>query len=212
MLPQFNSVGNLNFWILFHTINESKLTSMQTFFLESRRILRKTTQYEARNMILNRNKITFYKPAEYIMTPMKKHPAFWWKIYLLFFALYVLLSAYNILDFDSYYYRYYHTLMAFCPSYILNYSLAAAKMIVTALSLIPLLLFAFGIRWLTPQIWRGLLVMRIIFEFLGNTLELAVLKSIFNSDPVSFWLAAFLFVLFLAPSYVAHYSYARDLR
>lgn len=137
-----------------------------------------------------------------------KKTGFVWKIYFCIFALYVLGNALDILMPTSFLYIYYHALMAFHPVYFIPYILALGQVFFNLVSLVPLFLFVFRIRFLSDRFWQRVLVLRIIFDLTGHAGEVNQLISISHADSEWFFSKIVLTGIMLIPSYGACFQYA----
>lgn len=139
---------------------------------------------------------------------MKKIARLGWKIYFLFFATATIWNLLFSLSPDSIIYVYYHVLMAFDKHYRTAYFLSMASGVMAAIGLIPLFLFIFQLRFLPPQLWAILFVVKVVADLTGHSYEVELIKSLFYS---SFWLTLSSLAVSLAfslPAYIIFFKYA----
>ena len=131
-----------------------------------------------------------------------------WKIYLFVFSFIVIRNAVDTLNADSFLYLYYHTLIAFHPSYWIFNILAILQVFFNLAGLFQLFLFVFRICLVTPRFWQWMLALRIIFDVTGHSAELKTLTAILYNNHGIFLSTLVLIVLIGIPSYAACFQYA----
>ena|SRR3989338_930153 len=139
---------------------------------------------------------------------MTKQAGLSWKVYSVLFFFTASANAASIFFPESALYSYYHTLIAFNRQYFVAYYLNIASAMMIFLSLVPLLLFTFRIRFLGKRFWQWFFCGRIIFELTGHAYEAKFIKSLSYE---SLWLVVLSLALaaaILAPSYIANFLYA----
>jgi len=103
---------------------------------------------------------------------------------------------------------YYRIVVILNAGYSHAYSLNQASALMNALSLVPLYLFIFRIRWLRPWLWQFIFFVRISFETIGHAYEVQLLRSLFYNDIlIAVATIAFMAAMIL-PSYWACFRYA----
>ena len=131
-----------------------------------------------------------------------------WKLYLLVISTVYIGNLTSIVNSQLEVYRYYHILIAFYKEYRLVYWLNVASALTNTISLIPLFLYIFDIRWLPLRVWQWVLVSRVVFDLTGHAYEFNFLKSLYYANIKYGTSTSLFFVLFFVPSYVACYRYA----
>jgi hypothetical protein len=131
-----------------------------------------------------------------------------WKIYFFIYSISILLSVLLLFSEGSPINQYYRILIAFTQSYSTQYYLYVAKVIVEALALIPLFLFAYGVRFLPSLVWQILLGARICLLLFGHAYEWNLLRSLMYSNSTRTIAVVLLAILFAVPSYIACIKYA----
>ncbi len=144
----------------------------------------------------------------YAIIPLMKKTGFVWKIYFFVFSFIIIKNAVGILTPGSFLYLYYHTLIAFHPSYWIFYILAIIQVFFNIVGLFQLFLFVFRICLLTPRFWQWMLALRIIFDVTGHSAELKTLIAVFYNSQEIFLSAVALIALVGIPSYGACFQYA----
>ncbi len=131
-----------------------------------------------------------------------------WKFYFFLFVPLPLGAMVGILFPESVIYSYYHVLIAFDPTYYLPYYLNVISAYLNLLSLIPLFLFAFGLRFLHPRVWQTLFILRAIFDIVGHRYEYVFIQSLLLTGAWPTFLAIAISLAVIFPSYLACYRYA----
>lgn len=136
-----------------------------------------------------------------------KHP--WiWKSYAAIYLLLVAQKLYALFSPDSPVFLYYFILRAFDPALNLVYSIYVMHILLTTIHCIPLLFYVYGIRFLNPEIWRILFILRCLFEITGHSYESNILLAVYRIGLSHFLLTAAVHIIPGIPSYVACYNYA----
>jgi hypothetical protein len=139
---------------------------------------------------------------------MRKKTKWPWKLYFLFFLYAGITQIVNFFDPGSAIDQYYQVLIAFKKNYALWYGFHFAAIIVEIVSIIPLFLFVFKKNFLSPALWRSLLIARILLIFLGHHYEIRMLTSYFYASSTLALASIVGLVVVLLPSYVAHIACA----
>ena len=131
-----------------------------------------------------------------------------WKIYFLVFAFLATNNLLDILNCQSAIYSYYHVLMIFHENYFFHYFLNVVSAFFTFLSILPLFLFAFQIRFLRPSFWRYFFSLRVAFDICGHGYETQFIKSLFYANTWHGISALIFLMVIILPSYFALSTYA----
>lgn len=131
------------------------------------------------------------------------------KIYYFFFTFISIGHWAIVLYPRSNIYLYYQVLMAFNPSYLINYTLCVLNATVNILNLIPLHLYIFRKRFLEPEFWQLLFALKVIFDLTNHQYEYNCIKSLyyFSNIKTSLYMTVSIVLMFF-PSYVLCYRYA----
>jgi hypothetical protein len=136
-----------------------------------------------------------------------QHP--WiWKAYAAIYSLLIARKLYDLLSPDSPVFLYYFILRAFDPALILVYGTYVARVLFTTVHCVPLLLYVHGIRFLSPDVWRTIFILRCVFEFTGYSYESNILLAVYRIGLPYFLLTAATYITPNIPSYIACYNYA----
>jgi len=139
---------------------------------------------------------------------MHKKTRWPWKVYFFISTYMGIINFMGLLAGDSQIDQYYKILIVFKRSYLIWYGFNIASISTEALCLIPLFLFVFHKRFLSPFVWQSLFGIRIVLFFLGHSYEVKMIKSYFYANSaVAAGSIVFLFLLML-PAYIAHFQYA----
>ena len=139
---------------------------------------------------------------------MKQRPPWAWKIYFFLYSFGILLNLLLLFSGESPINQYYRVLIAFKQSYCVQYYFYIAKIIVEALCLIPLFLFAYHVRFLPSWIWQILFGARVFLLLFGHAYEWNVFRALMHGNPTATIAAVSLAILFAIPSYAACIKYA----
>ena len=138
-----------------------------------------------------------------------------WKLFLfsawIVYALHIAktnLAGMTLFDPHSEVYTFYHILIAFDRSAIAIYAIHILAVVVECLSFIPLCLFIFQKKFLSPHVWQWLFVIRIPLNILGCYYDMISLKSLFVSDLPTGIIVLFSMIITYLPSYIACFQYA----
>nr|CAX68913.1 hypothetical protein JG1_0270 [uncultured bacterium] len=80
--------------------------------------------------------------------------------------------------------------------------------VMSLLALVPLFMFAFEKRSYFIKFFQWLFVLRLCLEWSGHNFEFQFMKSILITDPSVGWTTFATSILYVVPSYFAHYKYA----
>jgi len=131
-----------------------------------------------------------------------------WEIYFLMIALFIARQAFLFFDPGSDVQMYFRILTAFDPYFSFGYYCAFVRVVLAALSLLPLLLFIYRRRLFTPSFWQIYFALLFIFDIMGFPFEMQFFRSIFLDNPL-LSLGGLLFAISAyIPAYVAIYLYA----
>jgi len=139
---------------------------------------------------------------------MKRKTHWTWKAYFFLYSTGILLNLLIFFSDESPIHQYYHILMIFKQSYCIQYYLYIAKVIIEALSLIPLFLFIFRIHAFPVLIWQFLFCSRIFLLIFGQSYEWNLFRAMIYGNPTATIAALSLGILFAIPSYIACSKYA----
>jgi hypothetical protein len=131
-----------------------------------------------------------------------------WKFYLIFYCLFSVLNLFYFFFPDSPNYRYYQIAIAFNIYFFGTYFINLTVIVLNALSIVPLLLYTFHIRFLSQTFWRWFFVIRLALDLLGHNYEINLFKSLAHDN---LWLGIrFILsnVMLAIPSYIALFDYA----
>ena len=130
-----------------------------------------------------------------------------WTSYLFFYSLMMVMQIVIFFASDSQESLYYHYMISLDARFIFFYMVNAAIIILNLLSLIPIYLYMFRIKFLSRSFWQGFLLIRLFLEIPGRTFEISVIKSLYIQDVNFAYLTALVFFLLHCPSYVAIYRH-----
>lgn len=139
---------------------------------------------------------------------MSKKPSWIWYLY---FIIYCAVTAYQIwqfTDIDSNINTYYHILIAYNLSYIIDYLRNALSVILNTLAIVSFYLFLRQSQWLSKSFWQGFLLFRFLSDVTGRIYEIKIIKSLFHQNIVLGKDIMILMALLLLPSYIALIKYA----
>ena len=142
-----------------------------------------------------------------IITTMKWPKKLALKTYFFIYFFVVLGSGLSLIYPRTDIYTYYHIMGAFQPSSSVYYKLAIVSSCLTALSLVPLFLYAFLLPRTGIWFFKPLFFARILGDLLGHNYEWKFLMSFFSSEPIIGLINLSLFLTILFPSYRAHFFY-----
>lgn len=108
-------------------------------------------------------------------------------------------------------YVFYRILITWSNYFYLHYGLALLRSVITIICLAPLFAFAFNRPAKHLVFWQWMLVIRVIFECMGNYYEFVFVKSAYHMLLGYGLSVTGAFLLPLLPSYCAHYFYAFPL-
>ena len=139
---------------------------------------------------------------------MKLKKIWFWQGYFLFYLMLAAQETYRFFAPDSplrfYYYFLYHFEYRFLLKYLLHY----LQVILVIVHIVPLMCFILKKRFLHPDIWKYLLILRITFDIFAPFYVLSELSAYLKTEP---WLGVIIlcirYINFL-PSYIACYQYA----
>lgn len=139
---------------------------------------------------------------------MRKKTRWPWKVYFFFWVYSVFSNIIIALYPASPINQYYKILIIFRARYWIQYSLYQSAIVIEAFSLIPLFLFVFHKKCLSPWVWQTLFFLRIIFLISGHSYEWMMIKSYFHLDLRLAIASASTIVVLLFPSFFGHFLYA----
>ena len=117
-------------------------------------------------------------------------------------------QAYHFFSPNSQINLYFTFLRAFDLVFYIPYLLTLYQILFSILSLIPLFLFMFDIRWLNQTFWRYFLIFNFLFDLTGHSYHVNELIGIFHSNPriaITIFLSS---VIPYFPKYIACFQYA----
>ncbi len=131
-----------------------------------------------------------------------------WKIYFFLYCIPIINNIFSLFMQDSLVDSYYRILIAFKESYHILYYFNISAVIIDAIALIPLFLFVFHKRLLSPFIWKLIFILRIAVFLPGHCYEWKMIKSFFYFDiNAAIGIVSFI-ILVILPSYIACFKYA----
>ena len=133
---------------------------------------------------------------------------FFWLVYFVVFLLFIIREAVNFF-FSSYpTHTYFEILLGFDAAYVMSYTLNFMQVIFSLIHLLPLILYIERIRLFSPELWRILLVFRIIFDLTGHPYEIYQLTAIYQINPHLTFIILIQIIFIYIPSYIACFRYA----
>ncbi len=139
---------------------------------------------------------------------MKKKVSILWKIYL---AITIYIALKGTVDFFSPYSTknlFFFFLTSFDFSFFLPYYLSFMQTMFTLIHCIPLALYIYRIKPLSPHLWRCLLALRIIFDITGHVYELHYFNCLYHENPSLALIVFTASIIKYIPWYIACYKYA----
>lgn len=130
-----------------------------------------------------------------------------WKSYAILFFFITLGNALNFFQADSPAKLYYAMMLHFYSGYAILYWLNILNIIITIISSLIVLCFAFDIPW-AKSVAIGFFFLRIITEALGHHYELKYIQGSFAQGAYSAALTIAALTFPTIPSYIAHFRYA----
>jgi len=131
-----------------------------------------------------------------------------WKVYFFISAYIGIINFVELLAGDSQMDQYYKILIVFKRSYLVWYGFNMASIAAEVLCLVPLFLFVFHKRFLSPIVWQSLFWVRIILFLAGHSYEAKMIKSYFYANSTVATGSIIFLLLLILPSYIAHFKYA----
>ncbi len=129
-----------------------------------------------------------------------------WKTYAILFSFICMGRISSLLDPNSNENIFYNLLIQFYPLSSIYFSLNIGLLIVSYISSIAIIAYAFkyNVKWLQSPF---LFMLRIIFEACGHYYEFQTIKSSFFHSQFFGFASLFVFAIPLIPSYLAHWRY-----
>mgnify|MGYP000892884401 CR=1 FL=1 len=143
-----------------------------------------------------------------IIIPMKNKTHWAWKIYFVLYTLGMLFIFLTFLVDESMAQKYYRVLMAFNQTYGIMYYLNLISLGAELLSIIPLFLFTFHVRWLPAIVWQIHFEARILLLLASRSYEWKTLCAFTHASPITALAVALVFILLILPSFTAGFCYA----
>lgn len=131
-----------------------------------------------------------------------------WNIYLVIIVLFAAQKVYHLITPSSPSFLYYFILRSFDPIFYLVHSAHVLNVFLTVIHCIPLFLYIHRIRFLNPEIWKYLFVLRCIFEIFGHSYQMNTIIAFYQTNAKLTLLISAVMVLPHIPSYVVCYRYA----
>jgi len=131
-----------------------------------------------------------------------------WEAYFIIIVIFAARKAYALVMPNSPDFLYYFILRSFDPVFYITFNAHVIHVLLNILHCIPLFLYIYKIRFLNPEIWRYLFILRCVFEINGHSYEMNTLIAFFHSNPLLMLLTFLGPLLAYLPSYVACYCYA----
>ena len=141
-----------------------------------------------------------------IKMPLKRQ---WiWEAYFIIILFFAIRKVYDLVMPSSSDFLYYFILRSFNSVFYITYSAHVIHVFLNIIHCIPLFLYIYKIRFLNPEIWRYLFILRCIFEISGHSYQVNTLTALFDSNPILLLLTILIPLLTHFPSYIACYWYA----
>jgi hypothetical protein len=131
-----------------------------------------------------------------------------WKIYAFLYSLVVLINTAFNLNPDGAAYNYYQLLMILDKAQWLRLILFYFANLMEIISLLPLFLFVFKVRFLSRGFWKLIFLLRIAGWLFGRNFEYGLLKAMLYANPFTTLLIVSACALMALPSFVGQYLYA----
>jgi hypothetical protein len=142
----------------------------------------------------------------FLLMPLKKQ---WiWEAYFVVIFIFAIRKVYALVIPSSEDFLYYFILRSFNPIFYIVYTAHVIHVLLGLIHCLPLLLYIHNIRFLNPEVWRYLFVLRCIFEIIGHSYQLNNLTALFYSNPTLLASVLIVSLLTYIPSYIACYWYA----
>ena len=139
---------------------------------------------------------------------MSKKIKWFWEVCFILYAVLTIRRAVEFFSPHSEIFFYYYFLCAFDHHYLFIYVLNLLQIIFNLWHCLPMGFYTYDIFWLRPKVWQYLLMMKIVFDVMGNSYDKQLLLSLYHSDPkiaLTVFLQGFIFQI---PAYIACYRYA----
>jgi len=131
-----------------------------------------------------------------------------WKAYFIIILSLAIRKVCDLVSPNSQDFLYYFILRSFNSVFYITYIAHVISVFLNIIHCIPLFLFIFKIRFLNPDIWRYLFVLRCIFEISGHSYQVNTLTAQLHTNLIFFILTLLVSLLTYMPSYIACYWYA----
>ena len=131
-----------------------------------------------------------------------------WEAYLViavFFAVQQFLLPFNPEEPHRLYYAIART---FHPVFYLHYAAFLGNAVLGLVHCVPLFLYIHKKRFLHPNVWKVLFVLRCLFELTGHSYEMNTLTAFFRINPQLVALTLFVTILPHVPWYIVCFDYA----
>ena len=131
-----------------------------------------------------------------------------WEVYFVLLIGFTLRQAVNLFHPEGTANLYFFILRAFDSLFIFNYFMNVAQVLLDILYFVPLALYIYDKKFLSPEIWKSLFILRLFFDVAGHSYEWNTLISIFYADPIIGLIVLVESVSTYIPSYIVCYRYA----
>ena len=131
-----------------------------------------------------------------------------WTVYFLLILLFTVKEGYDLFAPDSQAALYYLIVRAFDSKFNFDYGAHIGRLILNIIHCLPLLLYAYRIRFLPPRFWQGLFALRCLFEISGHSYEMNSLAALRHIGLGYLITALAIMSIPYIPSYIACYWYA----
>ena len=129
-------------------------------------------------------------------------------VYFLLMLLLTVKEGYALFAAHSEIALYYLIVRAFDPIFYMAYSAHIIRLVLSLIHCLPILLYAYRIRFLSTKFWQYLFVFRCIFEVIGHSYEMNSLIATFYINPQYPLVVLIIMSIPFVPSYIACYWYA----
>jgi len=131
-----------------------------------------------------------------------------WKIYAAVYALMIISGTYFSLLPESRILDYYQILILLDKRHWWNLYLFYISCFFEVISLVPLFLFVFRIRWLSQDFWKIILAGRLVGLAGGHNFDYNLIISLIFANPIHAFIAILVTALISLPSFCAQFIYA----
>lgn len=131
-----------------------------------------------------------------------------WEVYFLIITYLTILKAIEFLTPSSVYQTYFFILYSFKKTFFVLYALHFFQILINLTQCVCLGLFVYKKRFLSPELWQTLFIMRIFFDLFGQRYAMNQCISLFHFDLL---LGLFSIVSLLGlylPSYIGCFLYS----